>query len=221
MKVKNIILIISLLAVSITSNAQDKEIKKNKIVRFGVKAGVNFALLNKKIDFQTEAQSSSTPRISLHAGFISNINLYKKFSFQPEILLSIQGYSEKYTQTDYETERNVKLTYMNLPLMFQYKITNNAFIELGPQIGYAISAKYDNKSINTTTQVSSEQNNVNILNTAQFNKFASGINIGGGYNITDDVYFNLRYHLAYREIDTERDVHIKNDVIQLSAGYKF
>lgn len=218
---KKQILSVAILATMTLSQAQEVKTVKDPVVRFGLKAGLNYAVLNKKIDFPNEEQSSSSPRISFHGGVFTNIHVYKKLSFQPEVLLSLQGYNEKYTHPDYINDRKIHLTYINIPLLFQYKIIDQLFVETGPQLGFAIIAKYDQKYFNTTTQITTEQKNINLLNTTQFNKYSFGVNFGLGYNLTNSLFVNIRYNQAISEIDTDKRIHIKNNLIQLGAGYKF
>ena len=210
-----------MLAITTLSHAQETKTDNDPVVRFGIKAGFNYATLTKQIDFPIEEQSSGSPRISFHGGVFINIRVYKKLSFQPEVLLSLQGYNEKYTHPDYSNDRKIHLTYINVPLLFQYKIIDQLFVEAGPQLGFAISAKYDQKYYNTTSQITTEQKDINLINTTQFNKHSFGVNYGLGYNFTKNLFVNIRYNQAISEIDTEKDIHIKNNVIQLGAGYKF
>ncbi len=95
-----------------TVNAQE--------IKFGAKGGLNFAsITGDNID-----ESGLTTGI--HFGVLAEIPLSEKFSFQPELLYSSQA---------------LNLNYLNIPLMGKYYLTKGFSLEVGPQIGFLLSAK--------------------------------------------------------------------------------
>lgn len=52
-----------------------------------------------------------------------------------------------------------------------------------------------------------------------------GLNLGLGYNFTENIFVGTRYNLGLSNImdlgDDEGDYKVKNSVIQVSVGYRF
>ena len=83
-------------------NAQD--------VEFGAKIGANFGSI------YGDNTENIDPILSIiNFGFYAEIPLNEKFSFQPELMYSIQGFSVD--------DKITRLNYLNLPLMGKYYFT--------------------------------------------------------------------------------------------------
>lgn len=175
------------------ANAQD--------VKFGVKAGLNFANL-------TGDAEDNSMRVSFHVGGLAEIKLSNKFAIQPELLFSSQG-------AKFDTNTSEKLvydlSYINVPVLAKFYATPQFYLEAGPQIGFIVSAKakYDGDS----------EDIKNSFNSTDF-----GLNIGGGYNFTDNIYAGLRYTAGLSniaDVPDESNFETGNSVIALSVGYRF
>lgn len=192
------------------ANAQD--------VKFGAKAALNYATWSGDIE-ETDGL------IGFAVGGFVNVPINEKFSFQPELLYSMQGTSSKETETFGQTTQTLdtkfKLGYLNVPLMFRYEVAKGFSLEAGPQIGFLLSANGDVTSTikngnNTTTTSASEDVKEN-FNTVDF-----GFSLGGGYDITKNINLGLRYNLGLSNIakDSE-DFKVRNSVFSLFVGYRF
>jgi hypothetical protein len=179
----------------------------NAQIAFGAKAGVNFS------DITDEKVDSFDGRTSFHFGAVAEIEISEKFSFQPELLFSSQGskYSEDFEGEDFEGE--VKVNYLNVPLMAKYYVTEGLSIEAGPQIGFLLSA---------TDEYEDEEDDIDeFLKSTDF-----GLNLGLGYKLDSGLFFNARYNLGLSdnldadEFETD-GAEYKNSVIQISVGYFF
>ena len=99
-------------------------------VQFGAKAGVNFATIGGD---GTEEVKSLT---GLHVGLVSEIFLGENFSLQPEVLYSTQGAMNEDTETldgvTYSYKNELKLDYINVPIMVKYYITPGLNLQVGP-----------------------------------------------------------------------------------------
>ncbi|MBL0134291.1 MAG: PorT family protein [Chitinophagaceae bacterium] len=72
-----------------------------------------------------------------HVGLLGHIHLTRHLALQPEVVYSAQG--AKY---DFLGETvNVKLGYINVPLLLQYMFDNGFRMAVGPQIGFLLNAK--------------------------------------------------------------------------------
>lgn len=199
-------------------------------VIFGAKAGVNFA------DITGDESDSFDGRTSFFLGAVAEITISDKFSFQPELIYSEQGsdYKESFTEsfegvTFTETaEGEIRLGYLNVPLMAKYYVYEGLSIEAGPQVGFLLSAK--NEYDFTLTQTSSEgtfteteSGEDDIKDSVKSIDF--GVNFGLGYKLENGLNFSARYNLGLTDANDDSDYlgdsSYKNSVIQIGVGYFF
>lgn len=180
------ILLLAVVTVLGFTNVNAQEIK------FGAKGGLNFASVSGD---NTEGIDVVT---SLNFGVLSEIPVSDKFSFQPELMYSGQGYSFN--------ENTIALSYLNLPLMGKYYIAKGLSVEAGPQIGFLLSAKNEETDVKDS-----------------FNSFDFGVNFGLGYKLDNGLNFGARYNLGLTDINNldNSSFKNKNGVFQLSVGYFF
>ncbi len=214
-------------------------------VKFGAKAGLNVATFSGTFVSGTEI----TPKLGIHAGAFAVIPVGKsKFSFVPELLLSQQGIKQELNQTSLDGSivvaekqtQDLKLTYLNVPLMFRYYVIKQLGIEIGPQFGYAIGS---NSKITYTNSADPSQNqNISIKGfddgffvsngvtyryTNTMKRFDAGVNFGATFDITKKLCVQARYNLGLTEVDsrpdsaTGRKFNNKNSVFQASLAYTF
>ena len=180
------ILLLAVVTVLGFTNVNAQEIK------FGVKGGLNFATISgdntKGIDLVT----------SFNFGVVSEIPLSDKFSFQPEIMYSGQGYGFN--------DNTIALSYLNVPLMGKYYVTKGLSLEAGPQIGFLLAAKNEKTDVKDS------------FNTVDF-----GVNFGVGYKLENGLNFGVRYNLGLTDINNVDNSSFKNKngVFQVSVGYFF
>lgn len=152
-------------------------------INFGAKAGLNFASIT------GDNIVDSGPTTGIHFGVLAEIPLSEKFSFQPELLYSSQV---------------LNLNYLNIPLMGKYYLTKGFSLEVGPQIGFLLSANNDDNDVR------------NSFKTLDF-----GINFGVGYKLDNGLNFGARYNLGLSDINNINGSSDKNrnGVFQFSVGY--
>ena len=180
------ILLLAVVTVLGFTNVNAQEIK------FGAKGGLNFASISgdntKGIDVVT----------SFNFGVLSEIPISDKFSFQPELMYSGQGYGSN--------DNTIALSYLNIPLMGKYYLTKGLSLEAGPQIGFLLSAKNEKTDVKDS-----------------FNTFDFGVNFGLGYKLDNGLNFGARYNLGLTNINNldNSSIENKNGVFQISVGYFF
>ncbi|WP_322550602.1 porin family protein [Flavobacterium psychraquaticum] len=181
------LLLVAAIAVLAVSNINAQEIK------FGVKGGLNLA------NVSGDNTKAFDPVTSFNLGLMSEISITDKFSFQPELMYSGQGYS-------FNSDNVVELSYLNIPLMAKYYVAKGLSIEAGPQIGYLFSAK--NESVDVKDS---------------FKKIDFGANVGLGYKLENGLNFGVRYNLGLSNINniSGSSDKYKNGVLQASVGYFF
>ncbi|MFV8327187.1 porin family protein [Flavobacterium sp. ZS1P14] len=167
-------------------NAQEKE-----AMSFGAKGGLNLATV-------TNADGSKT-LVGFHIGFFGEFMLGDDFALQPEVLYSTQG-------TDFDNG-DLKLDYITVPVMLKYYVADAFSLELGPQIGFLVSAEEDGVDIKSDVK-----------------SIDFGINFGASYDVTENFMLGARYNLGVTRWQDQLfpgESESKNSVFQISVGYKF
>lgn len=185
------------LALVFSSNAQ---------ISFGAKAGVNFAKLTGDI-------ANAKSRTSFVFGAMAEIPITEKFSFQPELLYSSQGAKGEETDFDGTYKEELKFDYLNLPLMAKYYVAENFSLEVGPQIGFLLSAKeeYDYPDESGSEDVKDSLESIDFV-----------LNFGLGYKLDNGLNFGARYNLGLSNIAKGPDAgKVRNGLFQITVGYFF
>jgi len=181
-------------------------------VSFGAKAGLNIANLSGDVE-DTESL------MGLHVGAFAEINFSERFSFQPELLYSMQGAKMEESELGVTMESKLKLGYINLPLMVKFYAAENFFLEAGPQVGFLMSAKSEWETSGGGASLSGDEDVKDDFKSIDF-----GLNFGLGYNFTENLSVGARYNLGLSniaDVDDSDDFKINNSVIQVSVGYRF
>ena len=189
--------------------AQQNEMKK----RFGLKAGLNFPVLN----FQTTSQHFENGAGSMVGGFFSYPS--KRIGYRAELIFSRQGYDYRAnTQTG-----TVMLDYIMLPQLMTFNITRFVQLQAGAQLAILLRADVDS---------SANPSSIPYFGKAKdyFNKlnygFAGGLEVsplaglavGGRYNI----FFNpLKEEQQQYPAYIPNKNNIKNGLLQLYLSYSF
>ncbi|RLJ32521.1 outer membrane protein with beta-barrel domain [Chryseobacterium sp. 7] len=225
------------LAGSLLMNAQEKEqpATSKSPVRFGVKAGFNASTFS---DSNNEySDYNEKVKLGSHVGVFVNIPVAEKFSVQPELLFSQMGSKteEKYTYMSVsdaylirqEFSYTTNLNYLTLPMMVQYKILPQLYVEAGPEFGYLLGGKSkgDQKTENTfggTTTVSSNSFS-NKIPMELYKRFNFGIGIGAGYYFTQNFGVTARFTAGITGLFKNNDYNnkIRNNALQIGVAYQF
>ena len=196
---KTKILTISMIFCALLSiNAQDDTDTNQS--NFGIKGGYNLAAVS------FDGDSETGQRHGFHVGFYGESFLTESIALQVELMYSQQGYEIE----DNGGTFTQKLDYINMPLMFKMYPDDNFFLEVGPQIGLAVSHEEEFDS------------NFNLFDTSQEfdpNSFDWGVNFGGGFKTDSGVSLGVRYHLGLGDIYDEGSP--KNRMWQFSIGFDF
>ncbi|MBA3985606.1 MAG: PorT family protein [Flavobacteriales bacterium] len=184
--------------------------------RFGLKGGVNLA------NIVGDLENTDT-RTSFHVGGVAEIPLAQDFFFGPEILYSSQGTKSNETEVvigeTFTSDITLKLDYITVPLMFKYYVADNFSLDLGPQVGFLISAKQEFET-NSAGVISS--GTLDVKDSAS--GFDYGLNIGLGYRLQNGLFFQGRYNIGLANIydsPNDDDAKAQNSVIQVSLGFMF
>lgn len=175
--------------------------------QFGVKGGVN--LSNITGDDVGELDS----RTSFHLGLFLEIPISERFSFQPEVLYSGQGFN-------LNDKAEYKLDYIQVPLMAKVYIVKGLYAEAGPQFGFKVKEEVDYKSgaIGGTIEVDPDDSVIK--------NFDTNLALGAGYKFDNGFSLSARYNLGLTSIVKEDavligDADVKNAVWQFGVGFSF
>jgi len=198
------VLLIAAVAVFGLSNAQETS--------FGVKAGTNLANI-------VGDEADGDMRFSFHIGGVAEIPLAQDFVFGPELLYSSQGSKDEFSEEGLDIEAVLKLDYIQIPLMFKYYVADGFSLDLGPQVGFLISAKSEVEVSGGDDSLSGSEDIKEFVSS-----FDYGLNIGLGYKLESGLFFQGRYNIGLANINDfegSDDFKNQNSVIQFSVGFMF
>lgn len=176
-------------------------------MKFGAKAGLNLASIHVS---PKEEGTSFKLNPSVNVAAMAGIPLSKKLSLQPEVMFSIQG--AKMTEQGSTDKITNQLAYLNVPVLLKYNDPSGFFAEVGPQMGFLLSAKMKSQGISADAK--------SIFNSTDF----AGT-FGVGYLFPFHVGIDARYNMGFSNIaKTDGDnngTKAKNNVGQFSIFYQF
>lgn len=169
-------------------------------VKFGVKGGLNISKL-------TDTDGSKA-LAGFHAGGLVNIGLDKSWAIQPELVYSTQGTKAERSVLWLTSSNTVKVNYINVPVMVQYSIVPEFYLEAGPQVGFLTAAKV--KSGDVTVDIKDNMQSVDF-----------GLGFGFGYKFDMGLGVNARYNFGLTKVYDSDQVNSKNSVAQVGVFYTF
>jgi len=192
MKKSILILLIAIASVSAYSQAQ---------FAIGIKGGLNFANLD-----ASSISAAYSNKTGYHGGAFVLIKL-GKIGIQPELIYSKQGSAFKVNTTSFDANYD----YFNIPIILKLYTIAGINLQVGPQFGFA--------SGNVPVGI-----NVNNGSTIVDKLKGSDISaaLGLGWDAPFGLSIDARYNLGLSKINegTSTSAEIKNQVIQISLGYK-
>lgn len=172
--------------------------------KFGLKAGLNIA--NQKFEMQGSSVTGNSI-VGVQVGGFAEIKIVDKFAIQPEVLFSTEGSKLK---ADGE-EVLFNLSYINIPVMAKFYPADKFSIQAGPQLGFLVSAK---GSLNGGSKEDIKDG---------YKSTNFGLNLGAGYEFTDNLLVDLRYNFGLSDIakNNEEGLKMTGSVFSIALGYKF
>jgi len=187
-------------------NAQaEADNTSDKSISFGVKAGVNFASFTSTSDGFTDKKA----RVGIHAGVISEFPISDMVSIQAEAVYSQQGYKLASEGVLSDDAVEYQLDYINVPVLAKIYLVEGLSIEAGPQFGFKVNEQIDNEPL---------QNGGDSDRDA-IEDFEFGMAAGLSFQTNMGLFFSGRYNRGFT--DLVKGQNFQNQVIQISAGYKF
>lgn len=173
---------------------------------FGLKGGLNISDLKfTQPSGNIVVDHSST--LGFHIGVLAHIHLSKNIGLQPELQYSAQGMEQTVGSSTFD----IKLNYLNLPIMVQYMFNNGFRVEAGPQFGLLLNAKIQDNAGSTSI-------------TKNYSKGDVGLGFGLNYLTYSGFGIGGRYYLGVANVNKDKDADankIYNRVGQISVFYMF
>jgi len=196
-------ILLSLFVVAMASGAGFSQAQ----VALGLKGGLNLA----KFDIKAGA-SNIENRTGFHAGAFGLIKL-TKIGIQPEILFSRQGSEFTFNNTNYEAN----FDYINVPILLKLYLAAGLNVQLGPQFGFLSTQEL----VNTASGVKDTKDAKDLFDKKSDVAIAAGLGWDLPFGITLDARYNIGLaDVELRPTNQTNPVNFKNQVIQVSVGYK-
>jgi hypothetical protein len=178
----------------------------------GIKAGLNFANVTKTSSINNSSRSG------FHAAVFLAPSSKGIIASRTELVFSRQGYN-------YKTSTNtgvVNLDYILIPQLMGINITKYVQVQVGAQMAFLINAKADSSSGSS----SSGNGIMGLYNRFDYG-FAGGVEIHPVKNLLIGARLNISLGNLYKEPKAGQQpsfipsVDVKNNVLQLFAGWRF
>ena len=218
------LLMILLAATTVAANAQVKQ------GTFSImpKVGANVTMLpGDKLNVSTasdERELKNRMRVGLVAGVEADYRLLNMLSISAAAIYSQQG--SKYKDEEYMIkDLNIRLDYLNVPVMANFYILPYLAVKVGMQWGWLLNKSVKGNLWGSAIDTVSGKNYDGYFPHKfddlkdDFRTIDFSIPVGLCYEF-DEVSLDLRYNFGITDIYKPSDVSLKNSVIQMTLGYR-
>lgn len=172
-------------------------------IELGLKSGINFARLS-------YPNTNNQFIVGFNAGAFAQFKV-KKITLQPEILYSQQGNSVHFTLYSpgggpYSANLKSIFNYLNIPIIVKYKLGKVFNVQAGPQLGFVLVAKEQSTFSSSYQDVKNTNSDFSMV-------------LGVGAEFLPGITIDSRYNAGLTNVASTGSA--KNQVIQLSVGYRF
>jgi len=172
------------------------------IAQVGLKGGANFATVMGD-DFD-----SPDSRVGFYAGLMAEIPFSERFSVQPELLYSQQGF--KINESEWG-DAKYRINYIQIPILAKVYLVKGLNIQVGPQLGFNVHEDIHFDTDMGDGSIDTSDSDVKDLD--------FGVAAGLGYKFDNGFYLQARYNYGITKIIEDADVH--NSVFQAGIGFMF
>lgn len=212
MRTKNAVILVAMLLLTTTIFAQHSDTDKRESFSFGGKLGFNSSgtYSNHGQDFISDSKAG------IAFGLFGGIPFGKYIGFQPEISISQKGFLGSGTLLGNPYMIKRRTTFIDIPIMAQFKPIEFLTIVIGPQYSFLINEKNDftfgDNGAEQQAEFDKENPRTNILG------FVMGADINISHIVISGRFgFDLQNNYGDSNLITPR---YKNQWLQLGVGYK-
>ncbi len=162
----------------------------------GLKGGLNFANLDVK-----SISNTYDNRTGYHAGAFALVK-FTKIGIQPEVIFSQQGSTVKVNGDDIQSN----FSYVNIPIMVKLYTVAGINLQVGPQFGFLTN---DPVVVNDNEEIEGAVKKSDI-----------SLGLGVGWDLPFGLSIDGRYNLGLQNVSDNSAFDIKNQVFQVSVGFK-
>jgi hypothetical protein len=185
----------------------------------GVKAGLNLGGINNMRYYErVEVSLLKAP----FGGIYTVFKPLPKFAVQPELIYSVQGINSK----SYYRNTDIRLNYLNIPVIAKTYIGSRFNIQFGPQVGFLVSAREKGIQRDYTLKVSDVNNNIR----KAYKNADLAFCLGFGFDLPASLEIAARLNFGITNIEKNHETilfaegngngPVANRVFQFSLGYK-
>ncbi|MBO7645650.1 MAG: PorT family protein [Prevotella sp.] len=182
---KKIFMMAVMAVAALTASAQNAEGQ----VTLMPKAGINISSIT-NID-------NAKSKVGFVGGVEAEYGLPSNFAVSAGILFSMQGAKSKVN------DNNVKLNYLNIPILCNYYVWKGLAVKAGVQPGFRLSAKVNDDDIKNRVK-----------------SFDFSIPVGVSYEYQKFV-LDARYNIGVTKANDDGNDSERNSVFAITLGYKF
>ena len=205
---------------SSTSSSFFSTEKADEGVRFGVRAGLNFANLSgDHLDLDS--------RTSFHVGVIADIPLMQSLYIQTGLYFQSKGakseFDMDYNGYDVKVEQTYSPMYLSIPVLASYRYNFSDALQLqvnfGPYFAYGIAGKYKVEA-SAAGESADEDYKLFDSDEGDWNAFDCGLQVGAGLTFAKHYYLGFTYDFGLTEV-ADGDDAPTNSNWMISLGYNF
>ncbi|HEV3412229.1 MAG TPA: porin family protein [Puia sp.] len=193
--------------------------KQHNPIGIGIKAGFNFS------NVTNASQINAASRTGYHLGIFWAPPSKRIISSRTELLYSRHGYN--YSDSASKANGSIDLDYIMFAQYVCINITKYVQIQFGGQTGYLLHAKADSGQMMNTGNAQANQL-LSFYNRFQYGYGGgieihpySGLLIGATYIISLSNLYNFSNFSSGGQPSYAPSVNLKNNIIQISVGWRF
>lgn len=212
---KNLTLAIAVACVAVIGSINQTFAQSSK-TRYGIKAGIDLMTLGSATSNGVSINYQS--RVGFQGGFYAEESLSENVSFSPSVLYTQKGGDFNPTISGVSFKGSTQINYIDVPLLFAFKLQSNISFYAGPQVSFLLSQR----TTATGTMGSATATNTT-TSTDGLRKTIFGANLGAGYKFSKNVGVNLNYIFDLQHVaeSGSNDSGEKNSGFVLTVGYLF
>ena len=178
-------------------------------LRFGLRGGLNLS------SFVGEDADDANMKLGVHVGPFARVGINDMLFFQPELLLSTKGYTDKGEAfgTNYKFRQN--LMYLDVPLMVGVTPIENFGFLLGLQPSFLLGGKWKLNVDEENNWIQDDDDK----NKEDFANVDLALVLGLQYQLENGLDFGFRFNYGFPNVYEDEDPEAHNLNLMFTVGY--